>query len=53
MFASVLEIVNVLEIVTVTEGKGDPEKDLLVEVFRDGYLKAEYCFEDIRKSAVC
>ena len=39
-------------ITTVTEGKGDAEKDMLVEVFRDGKLLVDYKFEDIRKRAV-
>jgi len=34
---------------TVAEGKGDPAKDVLVEVFRDGKLLVEDNFADIRK----
>jgi len=36
---------------TVTEGKGDPAKDKLVEVFRDGVLLQEFTFADIRARA--
>jgi hypothetical protein len=41
--------VGVLE--TITEGKGDPTKDVLVELFRDGKILKEYTFaklDDIR-----
>jgi len=37
------------KIVTKTEGSGDPSKDLMVEVFRNGHLLKEWKFEDIRK----
>jgi nicotinamide phosphoribosyltransferase len=33
---------------TVTEGKGDPAKDCLVEIFRDGELLVDHKFSDIR-----
>lgn len=39
------------EFVTVAEGKGDPNKDLLVEVFRDGKIIKEWTFNEIRKRA--
>ena len=32
---------------------GDPAKDELVEVFRDGRLVTDFKFEDIRKRAKC
>lgn len=37
--------------VTVAEGKGDPAKDILVEVFRNGELLKDYHFDDIRLRA--
>merc|ERR1712232_958872 len=37
--------------ITVTEGKGDPSKDELIEVFRDGMLVVDHNFADIRKRA--
>mmetsp|Transcript_57973 Transcript_57973/g.101581 ORF Transcript_57973/g.101581 Transcript_57973/m.101581 type:complete len:659 (+) Transcript_57973:82-2058(+) len=37
--------------VTVAEGMGDPAKDLLVEVFRDGQLLKEWTFDEIRLRA--
>merc|ERR1712066_1226275 len=37
---------------TVTEGKGDPALDQLVEVFRDGRLLVDNNFETIRKRAL-
>jgi len=40
-------------IVTTTEGKGDPAKDMLVEVFKDGALLVDQMFEDIRERAKC
>jgi len=40
-------------IVTVTEGKGDPAKDMLVEVFKNGVLLIDQKFEDIRARAKC
>jgi len=36
---------------TVTEGKGEPRNDVLVEVFRDGDLCLEWTFEQIRLRA--
>ena len=36
---------------TITEGKGDPSKDELVEVFRDGQLRREWRFDEIRARA--
>ena len=38
-------------LVTVTDSKGDAEKDLLVEVFKDGELKKEYTFAEVRERA--
>ncbi|XP_071082856.1 nicotinamide phosphoribosyltransferase-like [Haliotis cracherodii] len=37
--------------VTVTEGKGDPSKDLLVTVFENGRLLRDYSFDEIRITA--
>lgn len=37
------------KLTTVTEGKGDPTKDVLIEVFRNGVLQIEQKFEDIKK----
>lgn len=37
--------------ITVSEGKGDPAKDVLVEVFRDGELLVDYTFDEIRLRA--
>jgi nicotinamide phosphoribosyltransferase len=37
--------------VTVASGKGDPEKDLLVDIFEDGDLVQEWSFGDIRRRA--
>jgi len=37
--------------VTVASGKGDPDKDLLVDVFADGVVLKEYKLGDIRKRA--
>jgi len=39
------------KVVTKTEGRGDPMKDMLVEVFRDGKMMKEYNFAEIRKRA--
>lgn len=39
------------KITTKTEGTGDPAKDIMVEVFRNGHLLTEWKFEDIRKRA--
>ncbi|CAL4067443.1 unnamed protein product [Meganyctiphanes norvegica] len=36
---------------TIENGKGDPEKDLLIPVFEDGHLLKDFDFEDIRKRA--
>ena len=36
---------------TITEGKGDPSKDILVELFRDGKILKEYTFAEIRQAA--
>jgi hypothetical protein len=38
-------------IVTVTEGKGDPKKDMLVEVFRNGVTTKEWTFAEVRELA--
>jgi len=37
--------------VTVASGKGDPEKDLLVDVFENGVILKEYKLSEIRKRA--
>merc|ERR1711953_1392536 len=39
------------EMLTVSDGKGDPSKDLLIEVFRDGQLLVDHLFDDIRLRA--
>jgi len=39
------------KLTTITEGKGDPAKDVLVEVFRDGYLLVDQTCNEIRKRA--
>jgi len=36
---------------TTTEGKGDPAKDILIEVFRNGHLLIDQPFADIRARA--
>lgn len=38
-------------IVTVTNGKGRPDKDMLQTVFKNGELLIDYTFSDIRKRA--
>lgn len=39
------------KLVTVASNKGNPAKDLLVEVFRDGQLMKDYTMDEIRKRA--
>lgn len=39
------------KIVTVASNRGDPSKDMLVEVFRNGELLQDYTLDDIRKRA--
>ncbi|CAE8613339.1 unnamed protein product [Polarella glacialis] len=39
------------QFVTVSSGKGDPAKDILVEVFKDGQLLKDWTFDEIRKRA--
>jgi len=39
------------DMITVTEGKGDPAKDVLVEVFKNGELLVDYTFDEIRLRA--
>ena len=39
------------KLTTVTEGKGDPAKDVLVEVFRNGYLLVDQKCSEIRDRA--
>mmetsp|Transcript_47049 Transcript_47049/g.124681 ORF Transcript_47049/g.124681 Transcript_47049/m.124681 type:complete len:531 (+) Transcript_47049:31-1623(+) len=39
------------KLVTVSSGKGDPAKDLMVEVFRDGVLLKDWSLRDIRVRA--
>ena len=36
---------------TMTEGKGDPAKDVLVEVYRNGKLLKVWSFEEVRERA--
>jgi nicotinamide phosphoribosyltransferase len=38
-------------ITTITEGKGDPSKDMLVEVFKDGKLLKDWTFKEVRELA--
>lgn len=38
-------------LVTITEGKGDPAKDVLIPVFRNGELLIDQPFSEIRKRA--
>ena len=40
------------KLVTVTEGKGDPSKDILIEVFRNGVMLVSHAFQDIRARAM-
>jgi len=37
--------------VTIASGKGDPSKDILVEVFKDGKLMKDWTLDEIRKRA--
>jgi len=39
------------KLATVTEGKGDPAKDVMIEVFRNGYLLVDQTFAQIRSRA--
>ncbi|XP_022096002.1 nicotinamide phosphoribosyltransferase-like [Acanthaster planci] len=39
------------QFVTVQEGRGDPEKDLLVPVFKNGELLKDYSLDEIRQRA--
>eukprot|EP00929_Paragymnodinium_shiwhaense_P030971 TRINITY_DN1744_c2_g1_i1.p2 TRINITY_DN1744_c2_g1~~TRINITY_DN1744_c2_g1_i1.p2 ORF type:complete len:773 (+),score=207.43 TRINITY_DN1744_c2_g1_i1:83-2401(+) len=39
------------ELVTVADGRGDPSKDLMVEVFRDGDILKEWTMDEIRRRA--
>ena len=39
------------KLVTMTEGQGDPSKDILAEVFRDGYLLIDQTCNEIRQRA--
>jgi len=40
-----------MDFVTVSDGKGDPGKDVLIEVFRDGVLLVDHTFDEIRLRA--
>ena len=40
------------KLTTITEGRGNPAQDLMIEVFRDGDMCTEWTFEDIRQRAV-
>ena len=44
-------LVGTERIMTICEGKGDPAKDMLVEVFRDGELKVDHKFSEVRQRA--
>ncbi|CAL1158989.1 unnamed protein product, partial [Cladocopium goreaui] len=37
--------------VTVASGRGDPKKDILVDVFKNGSLLVDYTLDEIRKEA--
>jgi len=37
--------------VTIASGKGDPSKDILVEVFKDGVLMKDWTFDEFRAKA--
>jgi nicotinamide phosphoribosyltransferase len=39
------------KIVTLTDGKGDPKDDLIVEVFRDGTLVKDFTFYEVRSAS--
>ncbi|KAK3600703.1 hypothetical protein CHS0354_011383 [Potamilus streckersoni] len=39
------------EYVTMTEGTGDPKKDLLITVFENGKLLRDYTFDEVRSNA--
>ena len=39
------------KLTTITEGKGDPAKDILIEVFRNGYLLIDQKCSEIRDRA--
>jgi len=39
------------KLITKTEGTGDPSKDILIEVFRNGVMTVEQSFQDIRARA--
>jgi len=39
------------KLVTITEGKGSPEKDILIEVFRNGHLQIDQTCDQIRALA--
>jgi len=39
------------KLTTMVEGKGDPNKDVMVEVFRNGYLLVDQKFDEIRNRA--
>jgi nicotinamide phosphoribosyltransferase len=39
------------KMVTVASGKGDPSKDILVDVFKDGVLLKDWTLDEIRKRA--
>merc|ERR1712078_940278 len=38
-------------VTTITAGKGDPSKDMLVEVFKDGKVLKEWTFTEVRELA--
>jgi len=46
-----LEVGTDGKLTTIVEGKGDPKKDILIEVFRDGKLLINQTFAEIRKRA--
>ena len=39
------------KLTTITEGKGDPSKDVLITVFENGFLTCDQTCEEIRKRA--
>ena len=39
------------KLTTVSEGKGSPDKDVLVEVFKDGDMQTQFSFKEVRERA--
>ena len=51
LFGAALERLDDGTLVTKTEGSGDPAKDVLIEVFRNGYLLVDQTCAEIRERA--